>query len=103
MNKRDKKYSNCLGVFEDLLVSATINTSYNGNFWICENIDPTRKNFVPDNIDETVVIRLKSFNDPSKIFSHSYDFYGKGTESIKTGTEVLEDKSCQWKSEKIRD
>ncbi len=78
MNKRDKKYSNCIGIFEDTLVSATINTSYNGNFWTCENIDPTRKNFVPDNIGENVVIRLKSYNEPDKLFSHSYDFYERG-------------------------
>ena len=103
MNKRDKKYSNCIGIFEGTLVSATINTSYKGNFWTCENIDTTRKNIVPDNIGENVVIRLKSYNEPDKLFSHSYDFFGKGTETIKSGTEALEDKSCQWKSEKIRD
>lgn len=103
ISKKDKSFSNCLGIYGEKLVSAAINTNYNGNFWTCENIDSSKKNFVPENLNEKVIIRLKSYKDPSKIFSHEYNLFGVGSESIKTGEAAETSKACQWKSEKIRD
>ena len=103
INKRDKTYSNCLGIYEEKLVSATINTNYKGNFWVCENVDPDKSNFVPEKLNDNVVIRLKSYSDQSKVFSHEYNIFGKGIESLKNNSESVNDASCQWKSEKIRE
>ena len=103
INKRDKTYSNCLGIYEEKLVSATINTNYKGNFWVCENVDSNKSNFVPEKLNDNVVIRLKSYSDQSKIFSHEYNIFGKGIESLKNDSESVNDASCQWKSEKIRE
>ena len=103
INKRDKTYSNCLGIYEEKLVSATINTNYKGNFWVCENVDPDKSNFVPEKLNDNVVIRLKSYSDQSKVFSHEYNIFGKGIESLKNDSESVNDASCQWKSEKIRE
>ena len=103
INKRDKSFSNCWGIFNEKLASGGINTNYNGNFWICENIDTNKSYFVPENLNEKVVIRLKSYVDPSKLFSHEYNLFGVGKESLKSGEDALTDKTCQWKSEKIID
>ena len=65
-------FNNCIGVYNDKLVS-TANVNYKGNFWLVENID--KKNFVPEKEDEQVIVRIKSYNDPNKLFSHEYSIY----------------------------
>ena len=102
-NKKDMTFNNCIGVYNDKLVSAAINVNYKGNFWLVENIDPDKKNFVPEKEDEQVIVRIKSYNDPNKLFSHEYSIYGIGNEQIKSITENENDNSCKWKSEKLRD
>lgn len=99
VDKKTKEYSNCIGVYGESLVSAAINTNYKGNYWLIENVDKSKSNFVGENLEETVIVHIKSYNDPSKIFSHEYNLYGKGIESLKQTSDI----TCRWKSQKLRD
>lgn len=98
-DKKTREFSNCIGVYGERLVSAAINTSYKGNFWVIENVDTSNSKFVGENAEDNVVVHIKLYNDTSKLFSHEYNVYGKGIESLKQNS----DTTCKWKSEKLRD
>ena len=64
------------GVYGERLNSASININFKGNYWLVENIDSSKKHFVAESFEETVIVRLKSYLNPSKVFSHEYDMFG---------------------------
>ena len=102
-DKKTKEFSNCIGVYGGRLVSAAINTSYKGNYWIIENIDDSKSPFVGGNdVQGPVIVNIKSYNDRNKLFSHEYNLYGKGVETLKSSSSST-DTTCKWKSEKLRD
>ena len=96
---KKRKFTKCLGIFDDELIDSDIDINYKGNLWIPVNIDSSKDNFTPIE-NEKVVINLVSYTDNSKCFSHSFDLFGKGV------VELSEDKqsaNSRWDSKLLRD
>ena len=96
---KKRKFTKCIGIFDDELIDSDIDINYKGNLWIPVNVDSSKDNFTPIE-NEKVVINLVSYTDNSKCFSHSFDLFGKGV------VELSEDKqsaNSRWDSKLLRD
>ena len=94
-----RKFTKCLGIFDDELIESEIDINYKGNLWVPVNVDSTKTNFTP-NENEKVVINIVSYKDNSKCFSHSFDLFGKG---VITLSEDKQSANARWDSKLLRD
>ena len=96
---KKRKFTKCLGIFDDELIDSDIDINYKGNLWIPVNVDSSKDNFTPIE-NEKVVINLVSYTDNSKCFSHSFDLFGRG---IITLSEDKQSVNSRWDSKLLRD
>lgn len=96
---KKRKFTKCIGIFDDELIDSDIDINYKGNLWVPINIDSSKTNFTP-NEKEKVVINLVSYKDNSKYFSHSFDLFGKGTARL---SEDKQSANSRWDSKLLRD
>ena len=96
---KKRKFTKCIGIFDDELIQSEIDINYKGNLWIPVNVDTTKTNFTPIE-KEKVVINLVSYIDNSKCFSHSFDLFGVGTFTL---SEDKESANSRWDSKLLKD
>ena len=94
-----RKFTKCLGIFDDELIESEIDINYKGNLWVPVNVDSTKTNFTP-NENEKVVINIVSYKDNSKCFSHSFDLFGKGVVAL---SEDKQSANARWDSKLLKD